>query len=164
VFPHCAHTRGDHYTGLRLKEEQRYSFVRLRARTGWGGCPHAPAALRPRNTWYPLYRRLGGPQGQSGRVRKISPLPRFYPRSVQPVASRYTDYAIPVHALTLDGFNSIKLLHPLKIQKTQNTSNQHPGSVIPTKRPRILVHIQNETQDTVTTHTIQYIAPIDQMK
>jgi hypothetical protein len=42
-----------------------------------------------------LYRRLGGPQGRSGRVRKISPPPGFDPRTVQPVASRYTDYAIP---------------------------------------------------------------------
>ena len=32
-----------------------------------------------------------GPQGQSGRVRKISPLLRFDPQTVQPVASRYTD-------------------------------------------------------------------------
>ena len=43
----------------------------------------------------PLYRRLGGPQGRSGRVRKISPPPEFDPRSVQPEASRYTDWAIP---------------------------------------------------------------------
>jgi hypothetical protein len=28
-------------------------------------------------TRYPLYRRLGGPQGRSGRVRKIAPLPGF---------------------------------------------------------------------------------------
>jgi hypothetical protein len=34
---------------------------------------HAPAALPPRKTRYPSYRRLGGSQGQSGRVRKISP-------------------------------------------------------------------------------------------
>jgi hypothetical protein len=33
----------------------------------------------------------------SGRVRKISPTPGFDPRTVQPVASRYTDYIIPVH-------------------------------------------------------------------
>ena len=32
-----------------------------------------------------------GPQGQSGRVRKISLPPGFDPRTVQPVASRYTD-------------------------------------------------------------------------
>jgi len=44
-------------------------------------------------TRYPLYRRLAGPQGRSGQVRKISPLPGFDPRTVQPIASRYTDYA-----------------------------------------------------------------------
>jgi hypothetical protein len=36
-----------------------------------GGQSHAPAALPPAKTWYPLYRRLGG--RRSGRVRKISP-------------------------------------------------------------------------------------------
>jgi hypothetical protein len=34
-------------------------------------------------------------QGRSGRVRKISPQTEFDPRTVQPVASRYTDRAIP---------------------------------------------------------------------
>jgi len=52
---------------------------------------HAPAALPPGKTRYPLYTRVGGPQGQSGRVRKTSPLPEFDPRTVQSVASRYTD-------------------------------------------------------------------------
>jgi len=41
--------------------------------------------------------RPGRPQGRCGRVRKISPTPGFYPRTVQPVASRYTDRAIPAH-------------------------------------------------------------------
>jgi hypothetical protein len=59
-----------------------------------GGKRYAPAALPPGKTRYPLYRRLGGPQGPSGRVRKIAPLPGFDPRTVQPVASRYTDWAI----------------------------------------------------------------------
>ena len=50
-----------------------------------------PRPLYPRGkTRYPLYRRLGRPQGPSGRVRKISPPPGFDPRTVQPVASRYT--------------------------------------------------------------------------
>jgi len=40
---------------------------------GMGVQRHAPAALPPGKTQYPLYRRLGGPQGQSERVRKISP-------------------------------------------------------------------------------------------
>jgi len=38
---------------------------------GVGGQLHAPAALPPGKTRYPLYRGLGGTQGQSGRVRKI---------------------------------------------------------------------------------------------
>ena len=65
---------------------------------GVGGQHHAPAALPPGKTWYPLYRRLGRPQGRSGRVRKISPLPGFDHRTVQSVASRYTDRAIAAHS------------------------------------------------------------------
>jgi hypothetical protein len=40
-----------------------------------GGQRHAPADLPPGTTRYPLYRRLGRPQGQSGQVRKILPPP-----------------------------------------------------------------------------------------
>jgi hypothetical protein len=47
--------------------------------------------LPPGKTWYSLSRRLGGPQGRSRQVRKISPPPEFNPRSVHPVASCYTD-------------------------------------------------------------------------
>ena len=39
---------------------------------GWVVKHHAPAALPPGKIRYPLYRRLGGPQGRSGQVRKIS--------------------------------------------------------------------------------------------
>jgi hypothetical protein len=56
-----------------------------------GGQRHALAALPPGKTWFPLYKRLGGPQGRSGQVRNVSPPPGFDPRTVQPVASRYTD-------------------------------------------------------------------------
>ena len=66
-------------------------FHDLGAKIGVGGQHHAPAALPPGKTRYPLYKRLGGPQCRSGRVRKISPQPGFDPRTVQPVASRYTD-------------------------------------------------------------------------
>jgi hypothetical protein len=45
-------------------------------------------------TRYPLYRRLGGPHGQCRQVLKISTPLGFDPRAVQPVASRYTKYAI----------------------------------------------------------------------
>jgi hypothetical protein len=34
-----------------------------------------------------FYRGLGGPQGRSGRVRKMSPPLGFDPRTAQPVAS-----------------------------------------------------------------------------
>jgi len=56
-----------------------------------GGQRHAPAALPPGKTRYLLYWGLGGRQGRSGRLRKISPSPGFDPRTVQPVVNRYTD-------------------------------------------------------------------------
>lgn len=43
---------------------------------------------------YPFYGRLGKPQGQSGWMRKISLPPGLNPWTVQPVASRCTDYTI----------------------------------------------------------------------
>ena len=57
---------------------------------GMGGQLHASAALPVGITRYPLYRRLGRPQGWSGRVLKILPPLGFDPR----IVSRYTDYAI----------------------------------------------------------------------
>jgi hypothetical protein len=70
-----------------------------------------PGRFTPgKETRYPLYRRLGGSQGPSGRLRKISPQPGFDSRTVQPVASRYTDCAIPAHV-----FFSIKLKLKLDI-------------------------------------------------
>jgi hypothetical protein len=63
-----------------------------------GGCkPHVPAALPPEMTRYRFYRRLGGPQGRSGRVRNISPPSRYETRTAQLVASHYTDWAISAH-------------------------------------------------------------------
>ena len=48
--------------------------------------------LPPGKTRYPFYRRLGGPQGRSGRAKNLVPTGiRF--RIVQPVVSRYTDWA-----------------------------------------------------------------------
>jgi len=64
-----------------------------------GGQRQAPAAIPPVKTRYPLYKRLGGPQNQSGQVQKISSLPGSDPRTFQPVASRYTDWAIPASKL-----------------------------------------------------------------
>jgi len=43
------------------------------ALNGVGGQRHAPAALPPGKTRYPFFKRLLGPQGRSGKLRKISP-------------------------------------------------------------------------------------------
>jgi hypothetical protein len=75
----------------------RVPHNRLESPEGVGGQHHAPAVLPPAKTRYPLYSRLGGPQGWSGHVWKILPLPGFDSRTIQPVASRYTDWAIPNH-------------------------------------------------------------------
>ena len=72
-----------------------YILPSTSALDGVGGQRHAPAALPPGKTRCPLYRRTGGSQRRSGRVRKISPQPVFDPRTVQPVASRYTVCVIP---------------------------------------------------------------------
>ena len=59
-----------------------------------GGKRQAPATLP---TERDLVAIVGGPQGRSAHVRKISPPPGLDPRTVQPATSRYTDWAIPVH-------------------------------------------------------------------
>jgi len=66
-------------------------FLDHGTRRGEGSASRPGRTLPPGKTRYPLYRRLDGPQGRSGHVRKISPPPGFDPRTVQPVASRYTD-------------------------------------------------------------------------
>jgi hypothetical protein len=66
---------------------------------GLGGQRQAPAALPPGKNRYPLYRRLDGPQGRSGWVRETSPPPGFDFWTVQPVASRYTNWSIPAPLL-----------------------------------------------------------------
>jgi len=63
-------------TGLEGPVGERYSSTLslTSALYGVGGERHVPAALPPgKRSSTPLYRRLGGPQGLSGRVRKISP-------------------------------------------------------------------------------------------
>jgi hypothetical protein len=72
-----------------------------------------PRPLYPEGkTRYLLCRRLGEPQGRSGRVRKISPPPGFNPRPFQTVESRYTDCAIPanthkeLYAVAFDGISN----------------------------------------------------------
>ena len=75
------------------EEEERYSCLSLTLALDGGGrsMPH-PGCFTPRKeTRYPLYRRLGGLQGQSGWVWKtLPPPPGIDPQTVQPVANRCT--------------------------------------------------------------------------
>ena len=56
--------------------------------------------LPPAKTRYPFYRRLGGPQGRSGRAKNLVPT-GIRSRTVQPVVSRYADWATGPTAWTI---------------------------------------------------------------
>jgi hypothetical protein len=86
-----------------------------------GGQRHATAALPPGKTRYPLYRRLGGLQGRSGRVWKISTLLGFDPRTAQPVASHYTEYAILDQRVYRNGKYSTLSAHGLTVSSLENS-------------------------------------------
>jgi hypothetical protein len=75
-----------------------YTFSLTSALDG-GGCsmPRHGRLTLGKGTWHLLYRRLIGSQEGSGLVRNISPLLKFDPRILQPVASSYTNYAGLAH-------------------------------------------------------------------
>ena len=64
-----------------------YSFFNLGAR--WERAVNATPRPKKKPR-YPLYRKLGVPQGRSRRVREISSPPGSDPQTIQPVASSYT--------------------------------------------------------------------------
>jgi len=69
------------------------------SRWGWGVCRTPRPPLPPGNIRYPLYRKLGGPQGRSGRAENLVPN-GIRSRTIQPAVSRYTDWATrPIHFL-----------------------------------------------------------------
>jgi hypothetical protein len=81
---------------VKLTLEQATNALSLTSALDVGGwSTPRPGRFTPgEKTRYPSYRRLIGPQGRSGRERKIWPPPEFDSRTVQPVASRYTAYAL----------------------------------------------------------------------
>ena len=66
----------------------------------------AGRTLPPGKNLYPLYRRLGGSQGRSGQAENPVPT-RIRSRAVQPVVSRYTDWATRPTVLEVRMFLSL---------------------------------------------------------
>ena len=62
------------------------------SRRGWVVSSTPGRTLPPGKTRYPFYRRLGGPQGRSGRAENLVPT-WIRSRTVQPVVCHYTDWA-----------------------------------------------------------------------
>jgi len=119
---------------------------------GVGVSPKPLPPLPLGKTRYPLYRMLGGPHGRSGQMRKISPPPGFDPRTVQPVASRYTDYTtrpltfscnyaknakqntfpayrLPRRLLVMKSNN--KICFYLRVQNTTEPCSSHVSEIVP---------------------------------
>ena len=63
---------------------------------GEWSAPCPGRTLPPGKIRYPFYRRLGGPQGQSGRAENLVP-PGFDPRTVHPVAQSLYRLSYPAH-------------------------------------------------------------------
>jgi hypothetical protein len=77
---------------------------------GGGWSTPRPDDLYTGKSRYPLYRRLDGLQDRSRRVRKISPSPGFHSRTVQPEASRYTNWAIQAHHKEILMWNKLSFI------------------------------------------------------
>jgi hypothetical protein len=77
------------------REVQLYSFFKFCARWGGWSKPH-PGRITPVKETQ--CKRLGGPEGWSGQVWKVSPLQGIDPHTVQFATSRYSkDYPNPAH-------------------------------------------------------------------
>jgi hypothetical protein len=99
---------------------------------GEGSVSRSGCSLTPWKRRYSLYRRLGGPHSRSGQVRKISPPPGFDPRTVQLIASRYTDYATrPIRTYVVPKKNEhilvLKFLSLLGTQSYRREVNINPS-------------------------------------
>ena len=87
------------YEGPRESRHLFYSFFNLGSRWGGWSNPRPSRFIYGKETRNRLYRKLGGFQGLSGGVPKISSRTGFDPRTVQPVTSRYND-ALRAHIFT----------------------------------------------------------------
>jgi len=84
--------------------------------------------LPPGKTRYPFYKKLGGPQGRSGRAKNLDPT-RIRSRTVHPVVSRYTDWA------TGSNINNIKMYIKIYIKSSSDMLRCYSYTII---RERII--------------------------
>ena len=75
----------------RMRHNSAFSLTSTLDESGWSK-PRPGQFTFGKETRYPLYSRLYGPKGRSGRVRKnLASVPGFKSRIIQHVTSRYTD-------------------------------------------------------------------------
>ena len=105
---------------------------------------------------YKLYRRLGGPPGQDGRVRKICYPPLsllgFYRRTVRPLVSRHAFWVIPPTAVSLNT-SQIKISRESNTQKifvrgynwifSESTSSTNIALFLKDQRPSMYTRVNN---------------------
>ena len=113
-------------------EVSLYFFFNLGVRWGGWATPLPGSFIPKKETRYPLYRRLGGPLSRSGRLRKISLTPGFDPRTVQPVAGRCIDHAIPVHRTLVKPKNIYAKMGPKECSEQSGQEDRQSGAVHPT--------------------------------
>ena len=86
-----------HYTPSVVQRVGRGLVIVFHAcgtRSGWVVSSTPWPHFTSGKTRYPFYRRLGGPQGRSGRAENLVPT-GFRSRTIQPIVSCYTDWANP---------------------------------------------------------------------
>jgi len=79
-----------------------------------------------KGTRYPLHRGLCGLQVRSGQAQKISTPPEFDPRTVQPIASRYTNWGSPAQ----NCWNRRNNNRPICLLKASSCTSQYFFSVM----------------------------------
>jgi hypothetical protein len=86
------------------KKRYRSTLSLTSALDGCGWSTPRPSRFTPRKDPVPIVQVAGWVPGPGLDGRKISPPPGFDPRIVQPIAGRYTDWAIPVLVFLISGF------------------------------------------------------------
>jgi hypothetical protein len=82
--------------------------------------PH-PDRFTPRKDAVTIVQEAGWTQGRSGWAQKILSPPGFNPRTIQPVASCYTNYGTPAH----DSTGKVNVLGSDSIGHCKKSSYEH---------------------------------------